>query len=91
MGVCNRDLILRMLVVDPMKRISIPEIRQHPWFMHKLPSYLSLAPEMIESQERYVDEEIVAKVCQLPLKGATSDAVVDAVRRKVNTSTCEIK
>lgn len=50
----SRDLILRMLVVDPMKRITIPEIRQHPWFMHKLPSYLSLPPELIESQERYL-------------------------------------
>lgn len=78
----SRDLILRMLVVDPMKRITIPEIRQHPWFMHKLPSYLSLAPDMIESQERYIDEEIVAKVCQLPLKGATQEGVVDAVMRK---------
>jgi 5'-AMP-activated protein kinase catalytic alpha subunit len=27
----SRDLILRMLVVDPMKRISIQEVRQHPW------------------------------------------------------------
>ena len=28
----SRDLIPRMLVVDPMKRITIPEIRGHPWF-----------------------------------------------------------
>ena len=48
----SRDLILRMLVVDPMKRITIPEVRQHAWFQHKLPAYLSLKPEDIESQER---------------------------------------
>ncbi len=27
-----RDLIPRMLLVDPMKRITIPKIQQHAWF-----------------------------------------------------------
>ncbi|RZC82489.1 hypothetical protein C5167_045270 [Papaver somniferum] len=27
----ERDLIPRMLVVDPVKRMIIPEIHQHPW------------------------------------------------------------
>ena len=75
----SRDLILRMLVVDPLKRITIAEVRQHPWFLHKLPVYLSLPPAMIEMQERYVDNEIVEKVCQLPLKGVTPEVVTDAV------------
>jgi len=35
-----RDLIRRMLLVDPMKRVTIPEIRQHPWFTAKLARYL---------------------------------------------------
>lgn len=47
-----RDLIPRMLVVDPMKRITIPEIRRHPWFTHKLPSYLSRPPFKIEKEVR---------------------------------------
>ena len=38
----SRDLILRMLVVDPMKRITIQDVRKHQWFQHKLPSYLAL-------------------------------------------------
>ena len=29
-----RNLIPRMLEVDPMKRITISEIRVHPWFQH---------------------------------------------------------
>ncbi|KAK6920922.1 Kinase associated domain 1 (KA1) [Dillenia turbinata] len=37
-----RDLIQRMLEVDPMKRITIPEIRQHYWFLACLPPYLAL-------------------------------------------------
>lgn len=45
-----RDLIPRMLVVDPLKRITIPEIRDHPWFTNKLPVYLSLPPCKIEKE-----------------------------------------
>lgn len=33
-----------MLVVDPVKRITIPEIRQHRWFQTHLPRYLAVAP-----------------------------------------------
>lgn len=33
-----------MLVVDPVKRITIPEIRQLPWFNVDLPSYLRPFP-----------------------------------------------
>ena len=37
------------------------EVRQHQWFLHKLPAYLALPPDMIELQERSIDMEIVAK------------------------------
>lgn len=33
-----------MLVVDPVKRITIPEILQHPFFTKDLPRYLSPIP-----------------------------------------------
>lgn len=75
----SRELILRMLVVDPIKRITIAEVRQHPWYQHKLPAYLTLPPALIETQERYIDQEIIEKVCQLPNKGVTPDIVADAV------------
>ena len=32
-----------MLVVDPMQRISMDELRQHKWFRHRLPPYLAMA------------------------------------------------
>ncbi len=75
----SRELILRMLVVDPIKRITIAEVRQHPWYQHKLPAYLTLPPAMIERQERYIDPEIVDKVCLLPIRGVSVAAVHDAV------------
>ena len=75
----SRELILRMLVVDPIKRITMAEVRQHAWYQHKLPAYLTLPPEMIELQERYIDQEIVDKVCQLPLRNVSPHAVRNAV------------
>lgn len=75
----SRELILRMLVVDPIKRITIAEVRQHPWYQHKLPAYLMLPPELIENQERYVDAEIVDKVLLLPPHGLTREIVTNAV------------
>ena len=37
-----RHLISRMLLVDPLKRITIPEIRAHAWFAVHLPRYLAV-------------------------------------------------
>lgn len=75
----SRDLILRMLVVDPMKRITIADVRKHQWFQHKLPAYLALPPEAIEMQERSIDEDILAQVMQLNLNGVTEPVIREAV------------
>lgn len=39
-----KGLISAMLAVDPVKRITIPEITQHPWFTRDLPRYLTPLP-----------------------------------------------
>ncbi|KAF8621753.1 hypothetical protein AX15_007546 [Amanita polypyramis BW_CC] len=39
-----RNLITTMLVVDPLKRITIPEITQHPFYTADLPRYLTPLP-----------------------------------------------
>ena len=39
-----RSLIISMLVVDPVKRITIPDITQHPFFTTDLPRYLTPLP-----------------------------------------------
>jgi len=43
-----------MLVVDPVKRITIPEIRQHRWFQTHLPRYLGVAPPDTVEQAKKV-------------------------------------
>lgn len=68
-----------MLVVDPMKRITIPEIRQHQWFTHKLPAYLSVPPNVIDQQERHIDEEIVEQVANLPFPEGTESVTIELV------------
>ena len=57
-----KDLISRMLVVDPLQRITIPEIRRHRWFTESLPLYLSVTPDQIMSQFRALDEDVLSEV-----------------------------
>jgi serine/threonine protein kinase len=70
-----KNLIPRMLEVDPMKRITIPEIRLHPWFQHKLPPYLRHPPELMEKQERIVDQEVIDEVMKLPFHKAYGNSL----------------
>ncbi|KIJ13810.1 hypothetical protein PAXINDRAFT_100499, partial [Paxillus involutus ATCC 200175] len=44
LGVDARGLINSMLAVDPVKRITVPEITQHPFFTTDLPRYLTPLP-----------------------------------------------
>jgi 5'-AMP-activated protein kinase catalytic alpha subunit len=53
-----------------MKRITIPEIRLHPWFQHKLPPYLRHPPDLMEKQERVVDPQVIDEVMKLPFHKA---------------------
>eukprot|EP00026_Physarum_polycephalum_P004108 Phypoly_transcript_04125.p1 GENE.Phypoly_transcript_04125~~Phypoly_transcript_04125.p1 ORF type:complete len:523 (+),score=67.31 Phypoly_transcript_04125:600-2168(+) len=57
------DLIRQMLVVDPLKRITIAEIRKHQWFATKLPKYLAYSPSCSDNRAiQEPDEEIVTEL-----------------------------
>ena len=74
-----------MLEVDPMKRITIPEIRQHPWFQHKLPPYLRHSPDMMELVDsRPIDEDVIDQVCRIPFTGVTRDLVMKAAGERMD-------
>ncbi|KAF5807253.1 putative protein kinase CAMK-AMPK family [Helianthus annuus] len=60
-----RDLIPRMLVVDPMKRITITELRQHHWFKSQLPRYLAVPAPDAKEHLKKLDEEIIKKVINM--------------------------
>jgi len=57
-----KDLLSRMLVVDPLQRITVPEIRRHRWFVVQLPLYLSVTPDQIMSQFRALDQDVLMEV-----------------------------
>jgi 5'-AMP-activated protein kinase catalytic alpha subunit len=60
-----KDLIRRMLAKDPLQRITIPQVRAHPFFREQLPPYLALPPErtVVEGQGR-VDEDVLYAVAE---------------------------
>ncbi|CAD6333097.1 unnamed protein product [Miscanthus lutarioriparius] len=60
-----RDLIPRMLVVDPMKRITIREIREHVWFNIQLPRYLAVPPPDTAQQVKKLNEETLNDVLNM--------------------------
>lgn len=76
----SRDLIPRMLVVDPLKRITIPEIRQHPWFVVSLPDYLASPP--VVDAEPQVDSEILGKIVDM---GFDRDEIVRCIKAREQT------
>ena len=60
----SKDLISKMLVVDPLKRIKMDEIRKHPWFLQELPRYLAM-PVRIGSHLEHIDETVLEQVVQV--------------------------
>ncbi|KAI5067635.1 hypothetical protein GOP47_0018163 [Adiantum capillus-veneris] len=75
-----RDLIPRMLLVDPLKRVSIPEIKQHPWFQFGLPRYLAVPPPDTAQQAKRVDEDIVQEVIRL---GFERSELIESLQNRV--------
>jgi len=69
----SRDLIPRMLVVDPLKRITIPEIRQHPWFLANLPQYLA-HPAVVDAAIQ-VEDDVIVKMREV---GFTEEEIAKA-------------
>jgi hypothetical protein len=72
-----RDLIQRMLRVDPISRIRISDIRKHPWFQRNLPRYLQYAPEQHAFMQQKIDEAVLEEACRLG--GWTREDVLKAI------------
>ncbi|XP_074281465.1 SNF1-related protein kinase catalytic subunit alpha KIN10-like [Silene latifolia] len=70
-----RDLIARMLEVDPMKRITIPMIRRNTWFQANLPRYLAV-PFTDTMQHVQIDESTLLKVVRM---GFDKDQLVSSL------------
>ncbi|XP_068662712.1 SNF1-related protein kinase catalytic subunit alpha KIN10-like isoform X2 [Aristolochia californica] len=76
-----RDLISRILVVDPIKRITIPMIRQHLWFQEHLPRYLAVpAVDAIQMVKKKIDGEILRVVVDI---GFDRSQVIESLQNKL--------
>lgn len=82
-----RDLVSRMLVVNPLKRISVPDIRQHPWFVHDLPAYLKLSAVEQTSVRLVIDQEIVDQLVKLNFQRDKIFAALAMHRRLLTVKT----
>ncbi|XP_027123585.1 SNF1-related protein kinase catalytic subunit alpha KIN10-like [Coffea eugenioides] len=75
-----RDLIPRMLVVDPMKRITIPEIRQHHWFKVHLPRYLAVPSPDARQHLKKLDEDIIQQVLRM---GFDRSQLLESLQKRI--------
>ncbi|AES73127.1 SNF1-related kinase [Medicago truncatula] len=73
----TRDLITRLIVVDPMKRMTIPEMRQHPWFKVGLPRYLAMPPTNTLQQ---IDVDILQEVVN---RGFDKNQLIESLSNRV--------
>ncbi|KAB7498996.1 5'-AMP-activated protein kinase catalytic subunit alpha-2 [Armadillidium nasatum] len=58
-------LLLHMLMVDPMKRATIEDIKKHDWFQKDLPSYLF--PPPYDHDISVIDQDALQEVCELAI------------------------
>jgi 5'-AMP-activated protein kinase catalytic alpha subunit len=54
-----------MLTVDPVRRATIKEIREHEWFQVNLPDYLF--PRTCEEGTNIIDLDAIQEVCEVNL------------------------
>lgn len=59
----SRDLINKMLVVDPLRRITIEDIRKHPWFTTRLPKYIAFEAPIFDHLEN-INKEILNRAAK---------------------------
>eukprot|EP00292_Cryptomonas_paramecium_P005744 CAMPEP_0113687614 /NCGR_PEP_ID=MMETSP0038_2-20120614/16042_1 /TAXON_ID=2898 /ORGANISM="Cryptomonas paramecium" /LENGTH=401 /DNA_ID=CAMNT_0000608265 /DNA_START=195 /DNA_END=1397 /DNA_ORIENTATION=+ /assembly_acc=CAM_ASM_000170 len=82
----SRDLIPRMLLVDPLARITCAQLRRHPWFLTNLPPYLAQPAEVVRpdrTQEAAaappINEAALSELCRRLDLGR--EEAIDAIQR----------
>ncbi|KAG0757075.1 hypothetical protein G6F57_012543 [Rhizopus arrhizus] len=59
----TKSLLNSMLVVDPLRRITIQEIRrQNEWFKKNLPDYLQPLPNTEENENMIIDDTLISEL-----------------------------
>lgn len=61
----SKDLLRHMIQPNPLNRITIPEIKNHPWFSVRLPFYIQIMDNSKSEIERDVDQDIFQFICDV--------------------------
>jgi len=78
-----RDLITRMIVVDPLKRPTLEEIKNHPWFrskMYDIQPIPVMRPSKIEVSDSTLDYDVLRSLCHLDW--GPVDAIITALKSR---------
>ncbi|GET90495.1 serine/threonine protein kinase, putative [Leishmania tarentolae] len=59
-----RELIQQILVVDPLVRLTVPQIRDNPWFNQRLPMRLSYSESMFSVKEDRILSVLVSETAK---------------------------
>jgi len=78
------DLIKKMLVVDPVKRITINEIRNHPWFQVKLPKYLSSPNTFLSKSIQKIDHDVLNELARIYSPIQSQQLIEELQKTEVN-------
>ena len=84
-----KDLISKMLKVNPLERISILEIKRHPWFMSSDQTNFVLKDYTNKDESQKVNELVFGKLLDcdgFDFKGLDSSEIKEAIRLKRNYS-----
>ena len=84
-----RDLISKMIRVNPVHRISIPEIKRHPWFMSSDQSSFVLKDYTNKDETQKVNDFVLGKLLELEgfdYKGLQVAEIREAIKMKRNYS-----
>lgn len=84
-----QDLLSKLLKVHPMSRLTIPEIKRHPWFMAREQSALVLKDYSNKDESTKVNEWVLSKLIELEgfdYKGLRLEEIREAIRLKRNYS-----
>lgn len=75
-----KDLINRMLQPNPLKRITMDEIKHHPWFRDNLEPYLFDYKFIYCDRNKEINEEVFDELCQL-LPHLKGNHILDSITR----------
>ena len=78
------NLIKRMLNANSLARITIPEILKHPWYVDKLPLYITLIDNTLPAEANIkLDENIINKTIDIVKKMKNCNDTPEEIKKNI--------